>query len=274
MAKEKPSPDENFRSLRKWMVRTQMLARDIRDHRVLAALEEVPRELFVPPEQRPLAFEDRPLPIGGGQTISQPYIVALMVQELRVQPTDRVLDVGAGSGYQTAVLSLLAGHVNAIERIGELAQRAEALLRELAKGSGDWLHSRCWENGACPPVPRKGDTRNRKSGDSPHFQKTENGDSPRFSSPLFSNVTIRVGDGTLGWPEEAPFDGIICGAAGPQIPPAWVEQLAEGGRIVAPVGGADSQTLMVAQKLKGQLERRYICGVRFVKLIGQEGWEE
>jgi protein-L-isoaspartate(D-aspartate) O-methyltransferase len=222
MTKEKRSDDEMLRALRREMVQTQMRQRNIRDERVLSALEEVPRELFVPLDHRHLAFEDCPLPIGGGQTISQPYIVALMVQELRVQGGHRVLDVGAGSGYQAAVLSRLAGHVYAVERLPELAERARTLLAGLGA----------------------------------------------------ANVTIRVGDGTLGWPEEAPFDGIICGAAAPDIPPAWIEQLAEGGRIVAPVGGADSQDLLVAQKLQGQLHRRHVCGVRFVKLIGQQGWEE
>ena len=252
MVKENPSPDEKLLSRRRWMVRTQMRGRDIRDERVLAAMEEVPRELFIPTEFRELAFEDRPLPIGGGQTISQPYIVALMVQELQVRPTDRVLDVGTGSAYQAAVLSRLARHVYGIERIPELADRARSLLAELGEA----------------------DARAGKSGDSPHFPKTGNGYSPRPSSPRSSNVTIRVGDGTLGWPEEAPFDGIICGAGAPQVPPAWVEQLAEGGRIVAPVGGQESQTLLVARKHEGRLDRRYLCGVRFVKLIGQEGWGE
>ena len=222
MDKAKPSPAEMFLARRREMVRTQMRSRDIRDERVLAALEEVPRELFVPPEQRHAAFEDSPLPIGGGQTISQPYIVALMAQLLEVQPHHRVLDVGSGSGYQTAVLARLAAHVYAIERIPELAERARAVLAEIG----------------------------------------------------VTNVTLRVGDGSLGWPEEAPFDGIICGAGAPDLPPAWEEQLAEGGRIVAPVGGLDSQTPLVAQKLAGRLRRREVCGVRFVKLIGAGGWGE
>ena len=199
-----------------------MRARDIRDERVLAAMEEVPRERFVPPELVHSVFEDCPLPIGHGQTVSQPYIVALMVQILEVQAYHRILDVGAGSGYQTAVLARLAGHVYAIERIPELAGRARAALAEIGA----------------------------------------------------ANVTLRVGDGSLGWPEEAPFDGIICGAGAPQLPPAWGEQLAEGGRIVAPVGGLDSQSLLVAQKLAGRLRRREVCGVRFVKLIGEGGWGE
>jgi len=247
MSKENPFPDENSLWRRRRMVQTQMRERDIRDERVLAALEEVPRERFVPELQRHQAFEDQPLPIGGGQTISQPYIVALMVQELQVQPHHRVLDVGAGSGYQTAVLSRLARHVYAIERLSELADQAREVLRQLSEA----------------------DAIARKTGDRRRFLNDENGASPRFS-----NVTIRLGDGTLGWPEEAPFDGIICGAAAPQIPPPWVEQLAEGGRIVAPIGGEDSQTLLVAQKIEGQLNRRYLCGVRFVKLIGEEGWGE
>ena len=213
--------EDKYAQARNQMVNTQLIPRGIRDPRVLAAMRRVPRHRFVPSPLWDQAHNDYPLPIGEDQTISQPYIVALMVQELRAGPTDRVLDVGAGSGYQAAVLSRLAKHVYAIERLPELADQASSLLADLG----------------------------------------------------YRNVTIRLGDGTLGWPEEAPFDGIICGAAAPDIPPAWIEQLAEGGWIVAPVGGADSQTLLVAQKIAGRLDRRYLCGVRFVKLIGQEGWE-
>jgi len=222
MAQEKPFADEKWLARRRWMVQHQLRERFIKSERVLAAMEAVPRELFVPPESREAAYEDCPLPIGSGQTISQPYIVALMAQELAVQPHDRILDVGAGSGYQTAVLARLAVHVYAIERLAELADDARAALEAVGA----------------------------------------------------ANVTLRVGDGSLGWPEEAPFDGIICGAGAPDIPPSWTGQLAEGGRIVLPVGNRDSQQLLVAEKRDGRLRRRSICGVRFVRLIGREGWGE
>jgi len=222
MAQEKPSPDEKFLARRRWMVQHQLRERFIRDERVLEAMEAVPRELFVPPESRQAAYEDCPLPIGCGQTISQPYIVALMVQELRTGPHHRVLDVGAGSGYQTAILARLAARAYAVERIPELADGARAALEAVGA----------------------------------------------------ANVTLRVGDGSLGWPEEAPFDGIICGAGAPDIPPGWAGQLAEGGRIVVPVGPTDSQELLVAEKREGLLRRRTVCGVRFVRLIGRQGWEE
>jgi len=213
---------EKFRRQRMDMVDQQLRARDIHEPRVLAAMAEVPREKFIPPQYRHEAYADRPVAIGAGQTISQPYIVALMTQELDVQPHHRVLDVGAGSGYQTAILARLAKEVFAIERLRELAQRAEGVLRELG----------------------------------------------------YRNVSLTVGDGTLGWPEHAPYDRIICGAAGPEVPASWTDQLAEGGRIVMPIGGPYTQVLVVVHKEAGRLRRRESCGVRFVRLIGKDGWPE
>ncbi|OQB87152.1 MAG: Protein-L-isoaspartate O-methyltransferase [Planctomycetes bacterium ADurb.Bin126] len=204
------------------MVRTQIRLRGIHHERLLAALADLPRELFVPPPQAPAAYEDRPLAIGLGQTISQPYVVALMIQELDPQPTDRVLDVGAGSGYQTALLARLCRHVYAVERIEELAQRAAGVLAGLGVG----------------------------------------------------NVSFSTRDGSLGWLEQAPFDRIICGAGGPEVPRAWIEQLADGGRIVAPIGGGEVQTLVVLDRLRQDVRRRELCPVRFVRLIGQQGWAE
>lgn len=204
------------------MVREQLQSRGIRQEKVLQAFLDVPRHLFVPPEQIEHAYEDTPLPIGHGQTISQPYIVALMVQELDASPEDYVLDVGAGSGYQTAILARLAKHVFAIERIAELAERAMVAL----------------------------------------------------ASTNTNNVTIYNADGTLGWPEQAPFDRIICGAASPDVPASWIDQLADGGRIVVPTGGELTQTLIAIEKNDGSIRRRTICDVRFVKLIGQHGWPE
>ncbi len=211
----------NFAGLRRAMVEHQLRARGISDDRVLEVMTDLPREKFIGPTHRHEAHEDRPVPIGSGQTISQPYIVALMSQELAVAPTHRVLDVGAGSGYQTAILARLGRQVFAVERIAELAERAGAVLTELG----------------------------------------------------IDNVTLTVGDGTLGWAEHAPFDRIICGAAGPDVPEAWIEQLAEGGRIVMPVGGLEVQNLIALEKHGGKVTRRDICGVRFVKLIGQHGWD-
>ena len=202
------------------MVEEQLRSRDITDPRVLAAMGEVPREQFVPPGHRHKAHGDHPLPIGDGQTISQPYIVALMTQHLQVEPDSRVLEIGAGSGYQTAILARLAKEVIAVERITALAGAARKRLAEMG----------------C------------------------------------ENVRIRVGDGTLGWPDEAPFDRILCAAASPDVPEAWIDQLTEGGRIVAPVGGKDVQQLVAVDKRGGRVIRTRICGVRFVPLIGEQGW--
>ncbi len=214
------SEEENLLLARRDMVETQLRARGISDQTVLDAFMEIPRELFVPQELRHEAYEDHPIQIGFGQTISQPYVTALMVQELRPGRNDRVLDVGAGSGYQTAILARLAGHVYAVERIEALTAQAASVLAAVNA----------------------------------------------------ENVTLRTGDGTLGWPEEAPFDGIICGAAAPQVPKPWLDQLADGGRIVTPVGGHNSQVIQVIEKQGGGIRKRELCAVRFVKLIGQEGW--
>jgi len=207
---------------RQRMVEYQLRLRGIHDERILQAFAEVPRERFIPPHYRDEAYEDHPLPIGHNQTISQPYIVALMVQELCPQPHHRVLDVGAGSGYQSAVLARLVRHVYAIERLGELADRATQLLAELG----------------------------------------------------ITNASVHTADGTLGLGDEAPFDGIICGAAAPQVPQPWIDQLADGGRIVVPVGEVFSQSLLVLHKQGDRIRRREICGVRFVRLIGEHGWPE
>jgi len=204
------------------MMSDQLRRRGITHEGVLEAFSAVPRERFVPPERRHEAYEDRPIPIGRGQTISQPYVVALMLEELDPKETDRVLDVGAGSGYQTALLARLVAHVYAIERIDVLAERAMAALADV---------------GAV-------------------------------------NVTMKVGDGSLGWPEEAPFDGIICGAGAPHVPKAWESQLADGGRIVLPIGQAGAQSLVVLEKAGRKFHRRRICDVRFVKLIGKHAWPE
>ncbi|MCJ7545053.1 MAG: protein-L-isoaspartate(D-aspartate) O-methyltransferase [Phycisphaerae bacterium] len=199
------------------MVDHQLRARSISCPKLLEAFMDTPRELFIPAERRGEAYDDCPVPIGFGQTISQPYVVALMIQELEVGPQHTVLDVGAGSGYQTALLARLAKQVYAVERIAELTERA----REVLTGLG------------------------------------------------VANVTLCTQDGSLGWPEHAPFDRIICGAAAVEVPPAWVEQLADGGRIILPLGGEYAQTLVAVQRRGNQVRRQQLCGVRFVKLIGR-----
>lgn len=193
----------------------------IRDPRVLAALEQVPRERFVPADLRDAAYEDRALPIESDQTISQPYIVALMTEALQLSGDESVLEIGTGSGYQAAVLARLAGRICSIERHPDLAVAARHLLATLG----------------------------------------------------ITNVQVHSGDGTLGWPDESPFDRVIVTAAGHHLPPALFEQLAEGGILVMPVGGLDQQVLRVVRKVDGQPVSEDLCGVRFVRLIGAEGWQ-
>jgi protein-L-isoaspartate(D-aspartate) O-methyltransferase len=184
--------------------------------RVLAAMNKVPRHRFVPPEQVPYAYENRPLPIGHGQTISQPFIVALMTDLLEPKPTDRVLEVGTGSGYQAAVLAELTAQVYSIEIIAAVGKRAEATLNALA----------------------------------------------------YRNIAVRIGDGYRGWPEAAPFDGIMVTAAAPYVPPPLIDQLKVGGRMVIPVGErAQSQELLILVKQPdGSTTTQRILPVRFVPL--------
>lgn len=203
------------------MVEHQLRARGIEDERVLEAFMEVPREQFVPPSHRHNTYADRPLPIGGGQTISQPFVVGLMLQKLQLQPEDVVLDVGCGSGYQTALLSRLARHVYAIERIEELTEQART----------------------------------------------------RLADCDYTNITLKTGDGSLGWPEHAPYQGIICGAGSPDVPPAWIKQLDDGGNIVLPVGSEGAQQLVQITRHGDEILKKPFCDVRFVPLIGKQGWK-
>jgi protein-L-isoaspartate(D-aspartate) O-methyltransferase len=196
------------------MVEEQLRGRGIRDARVLRAMGEIPRHLFVPPELADKAYEDHPLSIGAEQTISQPYIVALMTQQLGLKPTSKVLEIGTGSGYQAAVLSKLAKEVYSVERIPELGSQAARRLRSLG----------------------------------------------------VSNVCLRVGDGSQGWPEEAPFDDIIVTACAEKLPELLAAQLADGGRMVIPLGEALHQTLTRIERRGNQLEARPICGCVFVPL--------
>ena len=197
------------------MIRVQLAERGILDVRVLDAMRNVPRHEFVPETLRQEAYEDHPLPIGEGQTISQPYIVAAMLEHLAVQATDRVLEVGTGSGYVTALLSLLCAEVYSVERHGQLAASAESTLHRLG----------------------------------------------------YRNVKIRVGDGSRGWAECAPFDGILVSAATPEVPPTLFAQVREGGRMMVPVGPASSQELQLIRKVGGQPEVTFLEGCRFVPLV-------
>jgi protein-L-isoaspartate(D-aspartate) O-methyltransferase len=209
------SQDDNFAAERFQMVRTQLADRGIVDVRVLEAMRIVPRHEFVPESLWDRAYEDHPLPIGCEQTISQPYIVAIMLQHLALQPEDRVVEVGTGSGYVTALLSTLCAEVYSVERHAELALSAEARLSRLG----------------------------------------------------YANVKIRVGDGSQGWAEHAPYDAVLVSAATPEMPAALFAQLSEGGRIVVPVGPAFSQDLQLVRKRAGAPQVEILEGCRFVPLV-------
>ena len=211
-----------YPSQRHRMVSRQLRERGIHDQRVLDAMDRVPREWFVPPEAREQAYDDRALPIGAAQTISQPYMVALMTQELRLVGSEKVLEIGTGSGYQTAVLAELCGTVFTVERLRELSLRARAVLD--ARG--------------------------------------------------YANVHFHVGDGTLGWPDHAPYDRIVVTAMAPALPEPLFQQLGEGGTLVIPIGDPERQTLQAINNVSGRPRVREICGCLFVRLIGAAGWPE
>lgn len=218
---------DKFSAVRERMLKWDLSGRDITDSRVLAVMAEVPREEFIPQSHRSQAYADGPLPIGMDQTISQPYIVALMTQELRVDRECEVLEIGTGSGYQTAVLSKLVKKVYTIERFSELADSAQTVLSKLG----------------------------------------------------ISNVEFYAGDGSSGWPASrlppsGCFDRIMITAAVPEMPESLVGQLADGGLIVAPVGGRGVQGLVACEKRADKLITRAICDVRFVRLIGKHGFEQ
>ncbi|WP_431280033.1 protein-L-isoaspartate(D-aspartate) O-methyltransferase [Leifsonia poae] len=203
------------------MVERQLVPRGIVDQRVLDAMARVPRHLFVPPDAAAYAYDDHPLPIGDGQTISQPYIVALMLQEARIGPFDTVLDVGTGSGYAAAVTAELAARVVSIERHPALASDAAATLAALGY-----------------------------------------------------DVSVVTGDGSLGWPEAAPYDAIVAAATSPAVPEAWRDQLAVGGRVVVPIGrtrGAQHLALF-ERRADGMLTETNLGAVAFVPLLGEQGW--
>jgi protein-L-isoaspartate(D-aspartate) O-methyltransferase len=215
---------DRFKKPRMRMVETQIRARGIRDERVLKAMETIPRHLFVDEGLIEQAYSDSPLPIGEHQTISQPYIVALMTEALELKGGEKVLEIGTGSGYQTAILADLADRVFSIERVASLAARARKILDKLN----------------------------------------------------FYNVAIRVGDGSYGWREESPFDGIIVTAAAPDVPRHLLDQLAVGGRMVIPIGGREVQTLyqlIRSRENPQEIIKEDLGGCRFVSLIGESGWK-
>lgn len=212
----------DFGQARARMVREQMMYRGIHDRRVLLAMGSVPRELFVPPEHREYAYEDGPLPIPEGQTISQPYIVALMTEALGLRGDENVLEIGTGSGYQTAILSKLASKVWSVEKHAGLAAQAKEVIETLG----------------------------------------------------LDNVEISIGDGTLGWPEHAPYDAIIVAAASPSIPDPLIEQLKPEGRIVIPLGSRYDQDLERWERRGEAWHIDRLSPVRFVPLVGEWGWRE
>jgi protein-L-isoaspartate(D-aspartate) O-methyltransferase len=214
-------PAAAFEAARNDMVAKQIRARGVRSPRVLDAMATVPRHEFVPPESAASAYSDEPLPIGGGQTISQPLMVAVMTDCLLLDGSERVLEIGGGSGYQAAVLSLLAREVVVVELQPELARACRERLARLG----------------------------------------------------FSNVHVEEGDGSLGWPASAPYDAILVSAAAPAVPPPLVEQLAEGGRLVVPVGSAEQQDLMRIVKRDGWALQEKLSACRFVPLLGRHGWQ-
>lgn len=214
--------EDKYARRREQMVSRQIEGRHLRDPRLLSAMRTVPRHLFIPRPDWNIAYEDRPVGIGERQTISQPYIVALMTNLLHLQGSERVLEIGTGSGYQAAVLALMCEHVYTIERHAPLARQAKQVLDQIG----------------------------------------------------IENVSIRVGDGSRGWPEEAPFDAIMVTAAAPIVPDPLLEQLADGGRMVIPVGSAGMQQLEYWERDGGGFSQNSIVPVSFVPLRGEHGFDK
>ena len=212
----------NFDEQRVQMVEQQLRARGLRDERMLAAFRRVPRHLFVPEMVQVQAYEDCPLPIGEGQTISQPYMVALMTSSLCLQGHERVLEIGTGCGYQTAILAEMALEVYSVERLAILSGKGREMLERLG----------------------------------------------------YLNVHLSAGDGSLGWPDHEPYDAILVSASTPRIPPPLLEQLADPGRMVLPIGPRNSQTLVEVDRRNRVVRQKEITRCVFVPLLGQYGWPE
>lgn len=212
--------EEEYSQERKRMVVEQIASRGLRDPRLLAVMEAVPRHRFVPLDHLNWAYADGPLPIGFGQTISQPYIVAFMTDALHLIGSERVLEVGTGSGYQAAILGQMAAEVHTVEFIPELSAQAEKVLQELG----------------------------------------------------FTNIHVHSGDGSLGWPEAAPYDSILVAAAAPRLPQPLMDQLAEGGRIILPVGSRGFQQLEIWERRGKKFKHEASIPVAFVPLRGEHGW--
>ena len=210
-----------YTQARERMVQDQLVARGITDARVLAIMGRVPRHTFVEEYLRNQAYEDYPLPIGENQTISQPYIIAIMAQVLQLERTERILEIGTGSGYFSAILAELGAIVYSVERLESLARRAQATLQSLG----------------------------------------------------YRNVLIDIGDGSLGWPDHAPFDAVVVGSAAPCLPRPLLSQLIPGGRLLLPIGEEELQTLVKVSKEPTGLREDYFGDCRFVKLRGRYGWE-
>lgn len=213
--------NKTFEEERRQMVQGQLIARGITNKKVLDAFMKVPRHKFVPERYINDSYGDYPISIGEGQTISQPYMVALMTERLGLKKTDKVLEIGTGSGYQAAILAELADAVYSIERFFDLSEKAESILKDLG----------------------------------------------------YDNIKLKVGDGTLGWEEFAPYDGIIVTCGAPSVPEPLKEQLNENGRLVIPLGGKFSQGLVLVRKQKESFTEEDICGCVFVPLIGKYGWK-
>ena len=216
----RPVDHQEYRGARRRLVET-LQEQGIRDLTVLHAIDETPRHLFVPTGVRHRAYEDSALPIGNGQTISQPSIHARYLELLKLKGNERVLEIGTGSGYQTALLSRLAAQVFSIERVAPLLDKAREVLNTMGA----------------------------------------------------NNISFMLGDGTLGWRQFAPFDAILVGAAAPEVPEAYTEQLADGGRLLIPLGDRDEQVLHLFTKHGDRMDREDIAPVRFVPLLGKHSWE-
>ncbi|MBN1276377.1 MAG: protein-L-isoaspartate(D-aspartate) O-methyltransferase [Deltaproteobacteria bacterium] len=214
--------EPDYRLVRERMVKNQIISRGIRDVRVLKAMEKVPRDRFVDEALVGEAYNDHPLPIGQRQTISQPFIVALMTEALELSGNDRILEIGTGSGYQTAILAELSKTVCTVEKISALLARARKVLNDLG----------------------------------------------------YDNILYRISDGTLGWKEYEPYDAIIVTAGAPRIPQPLLDQLADGGRMIIPVGNRFSQELIKIKRKKGSFLQENLGGCRFVDLLGVHGWKE